>query len=112
MATRTRTTTARFELRCSPDELAAWRRTARGHGLTLAAYIRVCLNRGAMLSRTAKVDPALVRQAAAIGNNLNQIAYWCNARKAKQDIRLVEEGIRHAREALERLLRAGGQQVC
>ena len=107
---RTHEKAARFELRCSSAELAAWRYAAAGHGLTLAAYIRVGLNQRSALSRTKMVDPALIRQVAAIGNNLNQITHWCNTYKAKQDARPVEEGIARVHVALATLLAQQGDE--
>lgn len=45
MAKRQRSQTTRFELRCSPEELAAWRRAAEECGVSLARYIRMHLYR-------------------------------------------------------------------
>ena len=104
MAKRMRTHTQRFELRCSRDELSSWQRAAKEHGLPLAANVRACLKQGPLLSRASKADPALLRQIAAIGNNLNQIAFWCNAHKARQDTMQVEKGVAGVQAALENLL--------
>ena len=124
MAKRPYVQTARYELRCSPEELAAWRHAAEEYGVSLSRYIRMRLNRSDLqlpvLSKNdhelpgftsnypklpaPKNDPALVRQVVAIGNNLNQIAWWCNAHKARQEAEPVEEGIRLVRVALEKLL--------
>ena len=105
--------TARFELRCSPQEMERWRRTAALHGLSLARYVRILVNENYReLSRITEkypksdkpqIDPALLRQIAAIGNNLNQIAYWCNVHKSHQEIQPVEEGIQAVREELAAL---------
>lgn len=104
MAKRSHIQTARFELRCSPEELARWRCAASEHGLSLASYFRVCLNRGPQLSRKRQADPALLRQVAAIGNNLNQIAFWANAYKSKQEAKPVEDGVKAVRQELAALL--------
>ena len=91
-------------MRCAPEELERWRCVAAGHGCSLARYIRICLNRGSHLSRKAHADPALIRQIAAIGNNLNQIAHWANAHKSQQDAKPVEEGVEAVRKELTALL--------
>lgn len=104
MAKRQNIHQARFELRCSVEELATWRCASAKHGVSLARYIRSCLNRGPVLAKHPQADPALLRQIAAIGNNVNQIAFWCNAHKSKQEVRLVEEGIQAIRDELAALL--------
>ena len=120
MAKRPYVQTARFELRCSPEELAGWHRAAESQDMTLARYIRMSLSRSdeklsafirnyQELSR-AKTDPALIRQLAAIGNNLNQIAFWCNAHKSRQEAEPVEKGIAGVRDSLEKLLSDGGNR--
>lgn len=104
MAKRQKKYTTRFELRCSQDEIDAWKRGAKEHGLPLARYIRACLNRGPCLTRKLHTDPALLRQIAAIGNNLNQITHWANTNKSEYEARLVEEGVKAVRQKLEALL--------
>lgn len=107
MAKRTQIHTARFELRCSPEELKRWRSLAAEQEISLAKYIRACLNQGPRLARKVQTDPALIRQLASIGNNLNQIAWWANTYKAKQAIAPVEEGIEAVRRALAALSARG-----
>ena len=104
MAKRPRSQTARFEMRCSPAELKAWRRAAAEHGVSLAQYIRVCANHGPLLARKTQTDPALLRQVAALGNNLNQIAHWANAHKSLMEAKPVEEGVEAVRKELVGLL--------
>jgi hypothetical protein len=96
--------TARIEIRCSADDQRDWRRAAEEHGLTLAAYVRACLGRGPRLARISRADPALVRQIAAIGNNLNQLARWAHIHKSAEEAWRVAEKICGARQALEALL--------
>ena len=124
--------TARFELRCSPQELLAWRTMAKNCGLSLSQFIRKCVtqhlpsvnqhdcsvNRFAIAKASKKypvhfrqADPALIRQLAAIGNNLNQIAHWANAYKSQQEAKPVEGEVRRTREALEKILDGGGDHV-
>ena len=49
---------------------------------------------------------ALLRELSAIGNNINQIAHWANARKSvsepeiKHTVRLVQEASRLVKEKL------------
>ena len=109
MAKRPHSYTARIELRCSSEELERWRRAATEHQMPLSRYVRICLNRGPALARTLKADPALIRQIAAIGNNLNQSVHWANAYKSAQEAGPVEEEVRRTRQALERLLDSGRQ---
>ena len=53
--------------RCQGKQLAAWMR-------------QVCLDeRPARIGRLPTLSPALLRQLAGMGNNLNQIARWVNA---------------------------------
>ncbi|WP_178139350.1 MobC family plasmid mobilization relaxosome protein [Desulfovibrio litoralis] len=96
--------TVRFEMRCSPDELEAWRHAASTHGLSLSQYVRLRLNRDPLPAVKAKTDPSLIRQLAAIGNNLNQIARWVNTNKYKGASTPVEEGIYAVRQQLALLL--------
>lgn len=111
MAKRPSTHTARFELRCSPDEMERWRHAASVHGLSLARYVRLCMNRDPVPLRASTTDPALIRQLAAIGNNLNQIARWVNTQKAGGEVKPVEEGIYAVRQQLGLLLEQGGGRV-
>ena len=99
--------TARFEIRCSPEDLEGWRCTAEEHGLSLAKYNRACLNHEPVLSRTMKADPALVRQLAAIGNNLNQLTRWANTYKQGVESSLVLDALLRIYEELDELRKTG-----
>ena len=128
MARRPYEKTARFELRCSPKELEAWRTTANNCDMSLARFVRECVAQHLpsefqhdcsvghpVASKIFKkhpvhfrpTDPALIRQLAAIGNNLNQVVHWANAHKSRQEIKPVEEEVRRTRKALEKLLNSG-----
>ncbi len=48
-----------------------------------------------------RVDPALLRELARIGNNLNQIGRWCNTHKDEADAVQVLRAL----VAIERLLK-------
>ena len=121
--------TARFELRCSPKEVEAWRIASTVTGMSLSNFIRKCVehylsngdSHNAPVGRPVPskifkkhsvhfrpADPTLIRQLAAIGNNLNQIAHWANAHKSRQESKPVEEEVRRTRKALEKLLNSGG----
>lgn len=101
----------RLELRCSADELSRWKQDAFVRGLSLSAFVRVCLDRGPALSRIARVDPELLRQIAAIGNNLNQIARRANS-SFTGDWKQAEREMLAIRLALEKLLDAAGEVKC
>ncbi len=58
---------AELRLRCDRPQLAEWLRDL-GLGQKQRRPIPVA-------------DPVLLRQLAAIGNNLNQLARWCHSRK-------------------------------
>jgi hypothetical protein len=74
-------------MKVTPDEKAAWQKLAKQHGVTLSELIRWRLSDTPKppAPRTVKrrppppVDPQLIRQIAAIGNNINQIARRCNS---------------------------------
>ncbi len=51
-------------------------------------------------------DPALLRQLAAIGNNLNQLARWCNSRKPIEAVEVAAALVAIGRE-MEGLRDAG-----
>lgn len=97
----------RFELRCSREELVEWRALAKTHGVSLSRYVRSCLGSGPRLRKICQADPALVRQIAAFGNNLNQLSRWANTYKSSQDAFPVERELRRIRKALEYLARSG-----
>jgi hypothetical protein len=82
-------------------------------GVTLSDYLRALLAappvglrpRPKVNPATPKADPILIRQVASMGNNLNQVARWCNAHaeataseKAKVLLELI--AIRQALEAI------------
>ena len=72
------------QIRCSAADLATWRGQALARGLSLSGLIREAVA-GTVPTRIRRrpppVDPALARQLAAIGNNLNQLARWANRDK-------------------------------
>ena len=79
-------------VKVSESEKDSWNRLAESSGLTLADLIRQQLGAADMVHREPvkkrrikRVDPALIRELAKIGNNLNQIARWANTHKSEAD---------------------------
>ena len=90
-------------------EKEKWQKLAASYNMSLSELIRNRLNNLEMPPqpkkrkiKTPKVDPELIRQVAAIGNNLNQIARRVNQGE-KFDI-VIE--LRSIEIQLERLLNA------
>jgi hypothetical protein len=72
------------KIRCSADDLASWQAKAHAAGLSLSALVRQAVGGASArrIRRPVSVDPVLLRQLAAIGNNLNQLARWANREKS------------------------------
>lgn len=70
---------ARIELRIADEAKRAWEEKADATGLSVSEIIRIAVD-GLPVKRRKRVavDPALLRQLAQIGNNLNQLARWAN----------------------------------
>jgi hypothetical protein len=76
----------RIEVRCSDEEQAGWKAKAEATGLTLSDMVRAALDSARLPDRSrAEAVADLTRQISRIGNNLNQIATWCNTYKATAD---------------------------
>lgn len=71
------------KVRCTEDQLESWSAKAKAADVSLSDLVRTHLD-GAKFRRRRRVevDPALLRELARIGNNLNQIARWANHRKS------------------------------
>ena len=54
-------------------------------GLGIDPFIRSLVAGVQIRPRPPDTYPALLRELSAIGNNINQIAYWANARKGITD---------------------------
>lgn len=65
-----------IKLRVSDEERSRWLLKAQDAGVTLSALIRQGLEGAPVRQqrRCVATDPALLRELARIGNNLNQIA--------------------------------------
>lgn len=74
---------AKIQIRIDDGTKAKWLLKAKEQGTTLTELIVTAVN-GTKISRRKRVnvDPALIRELARLGNNLNQIARWANSYKA------------------------------
>lgn len=81
--------TARLTVRLTPSELSRVRARAKKLRLTPSELVRRRLSGGKLIVKYYQtVDPAVIAQIKAIGNNLNQIAKVCNARRSAPPARL------------------------
>lgn len=75
-------------------------------GLTASAFVRKCVMGTELRPRPPDTYAALLRELSAIGNNINQIAYWANATKSisapeiKQVAALARQAWRQVKETL------------
>lgn len=76
-------TLAKLQIRIDDDIKENWLLKAKEQGTTLTELIITAVD-GTKVKRRKRVnvDPALIRQLARLGNNLNQIAKWANRYKA------------------------------
>lgn len=95
---------SRLCVRCHAEELAKWKEYASQNNLSLSLYVRSCLNKGPRISHIVRVDPVFVRQLAAIGNNLNQMARRVNISLTAKDRFMVEQVLKDIRHDLEQML--------
>jgi ribbon-helix-helix protein, copG family len=68
-------------LRLTAEEYAHLKATADAAGLKLEPMLRQLILGVELRPRPPDEYAALLRELSAIGNNVNQIAYWANARK-------------------------------
>ena len=69
-------------------------------GLSASAVLRQILSGTQLRPRPPDQYAALLRELSAIGNNINQIAYWANAARSIREPEIVEAAAL-AREAWE-----------
>ena len=62
-------------------------------GLSTSAFVRQTIAGVQLKPRPPDEYPALLRELAAIGNNINQIAHWANARKSIHEAGIVEAAV-------------------
>jgi len=74
------------KFRVDDDELQRLRIIAGGNR-KVSAFIRakVLGSDLKITSRAKKADPELIRHIGLIGNNINQLARWCNTQKSNTD---------------------------
>lgn len=91
---RTKERTERIEIRCAPIERQGCEAQAAARGCSLSSLIRAALGKP---YTKHDADPALLRQLAAMGNNLNQLTRWANIHKEGIATRLVLAELQHIR---------------
>lgn len=71
-----------LKVRTNAEERQVWQAKASELGVSVSDLVRQSLA-GVRVRRRSRsaVDPALLRQLALIGNNLNQLARWANRDK-------------------------------
>jgi antitoxin component of RelBE/YafQ-DinJ toxin-antitoxin module len=72
-----------IKIRTDPEEKRRWQSIAENRGVSLSELVRSLLDGQRLRKRraTPSVDPALLRELARIGNNLNQLAHAANRRQ-------------------------------
>lgn len=68
-------------VRLSAEEYTKLKTLATDAGLSMEALIRKLIMGEKLQSRPPDCYADILRQLSAIGNNINQIAYWANATK-------------------------------
>lgn len=72
----------RLYLRCTEEDLLAWKAKAESAGMTLSDLARSSMAKAKLPDRERQAELArLTRDIARIGNNLNQLARWANTYK-------------------------------
>ena len=66
---------------------------ARTAGMGIDPFVRNLVAGVQLRPRPPGEYGALLRELAAIGNNINQIAYWANARKSIHEPEIVEAAV-------------------
>lgn len=62
-------------------------------GLSTSAFVRQAIAGIQLRPRPPDAYAALLRELAAIGNNINQIAHWANAQKSIHEPEIVEAAV-------------------
>ena len=92
----------KLTLRLNEAEYAHLKKQAELSGLKIEPMLRRLITGVQLKPKPSAEYAALVRELSAIGNNLNQIAYWANARKSVSEAEL-QEAIRLIRSVWELL---------
>lgn len=82
------------------EELALLNSHCLVSGLTSSAVLRKLIAGTQLQPRPPDQYAALLRELSAIGNNINQIAYWANAQKSIREAEIVDAAVL-ARKAWE-----------
>lgn len=77
-------------LRLTAEEYTHLKATADTAGLKLEPMLRQLILGVELRPRPPDEYTALLRELSAIGNNVNQIAYWANARKYASNAEIQE----------------------
>ena len=59
-------------------------------GLSVSAFVRKLIAGSQLRPRPPDQYAALLRELSAIGNNINQIAYWANARRGVRESEITD----------------------
>ena len=62
-------------------------------GLSVSSVVRKMIAGTQLRSRPPDQYAALLRELSAIGNNVNQIAYWANAQKSIREAEIVDAAV-------------------
>lgn len=62
-------------------------------GLCVSVLIRKLIAGTQLRPRPPGEYPQLLRELSAIGNNINQIAYWANAQKSIREAEIVDAAV-------------------
>ena len=62
-------------------------------GLSISAHIRKLIAGTQLRPRSPDQYAALLRELSAIGNNINQIAYWANARRNVRESEIADAAV-------------------
>ena len=62
-------------------------------GLSISVFVRKLINGTQLRPRPPDQYAALLRELSAIGNNINQIAYWANAQKSIREAEIVDAAV-------------------
>lgn len=96
----------RLTLRLTAQEYFHLQRLAQVSGMKMEPLIRQLILGVELRPRPPDEYAALLRELSAIGNNVNQIAYWANARKGisqddmQETVMLIRQAWRLVKEAL------------
>ena len=98
----------RIEIRTSADEKRRWQEIAESKGVSLSDLVRSLLAGQRLRKRRdpPRVDPALLRELARLGNNLNQLARHANSRRGDADAARLAAAVAECRADLRRIFAA------